>query len=88
MLFFIQVPKHYWGKVVLTAAYLINRLLILVLGKKSPIEVLLNPSSLFVVPPKVIGCVCFVHNYSPSKKKLDSRAIKCLCRLLTHTKRL
>ena len=78
MLFSMQVPKSYWGEAVLTAAYLINRLPTCILGKKSPIEVLLNPSVLFSIPPKVFGCACFVHNHSPSRKKLDPRSLKCV----------
>lgn len=36
LLFEKRVPKSYWGEVVLTATYLINRLLSRVLGNKTP----------------------------------------------------
>ena len=78
IMFSMQVPKTYWGEAVLTAAYLINRLPTRVLGKKSPVELLTQSFSLFPIPPKVFGCVCFVHNHSPVRKKLDPRAIKCV----------
>ena len=89
MMFSMQVPKSYWGEAVLTVAYLINRLPTRILGKKSPIEVLLNPSVLFSIPPKVFGCACFVHNHSPSRKKIRSLFSQvCLCWLLTHSERV
>ena len=78
MLFAIQVPKPYWGEVILTAAYLINCLPTHVISKKDPIELLTSPPSIFPIPPKVFGCVCFVHNHSPSQRKLDPHALKCV----------
>jgi hypothetical protein len=38
----------------------------------------LNGTNDFIVPPKVFGCTCFVHDYSGSIGKLDPRAIKCI----------
>ena len=64
MLLSVQAPKPYWGECVLTAAYLIIRLPTQVLNKQSPVEVLSSPSTLFAYPPKVFGCVCFVHNHA------------------------
>ena len=78
LLFSAQAPKPFWGEAVLTAAYLINRLPTQVLNKQSPIEVLSSPSDPFAIPPKVFGCVCFVHNHAPTRGKLDPRAIKCV----------
>ena len=49
MMFSMQVPKSYWGEAVLTAAFLINRLPTRVLGKKSPVELLTHPSSIFPI---------------------------------------
>ena len=77
-MFSMQVPKPYWGKAVLIAAYLINRLPTRVLGKKSPVELLTQSSPLFPIPPRVFGCVSFVHNQSLTRKKLDPRALKCI----------
>jgi hypothetical protein len=48
-----------------------------VLDNKSPAMLLLN-SNEFVVPLKVFGCVCFVHDYRNDIRKLDPRAIKCV----------
>jgi hypothetical protein len=63
LLLFMHVPKSYWGDALLTAAYLINRMPSCVLNFKTPLEVLSPPfsSSNFVIPPRVFGCVCFVH---------------------------
>ena len=77
-MFSMQILKPYWREAVLTVAFLINRLPTRVLGKKSPIELLTHSSSLFPIPPKVFGCVSFVHNHYPTRKKLDPRALKCV----------
>lgn len=80
-LFQQHLPKSYWGDAVLTASHLINRLSSRVLGDKSPLDMLsesfpnLHTNQ---VPPKVFGCVCFVHVHSPSRGKLDPRALKCV----------
>ena len=78
MIFSIQASKPFWREAVLTAAYLINRLPTQVLKQQSPVEILSRPSTLFSIPPKVFGCVCFVHNHAPTRGKLDPRAIKCV----------
>lgn len=84
--FSMNVPKLYWPEAVLTAAYLINRMPSRVLDFKSPIEVLfpsspaLPPSfsSHFLIPPRVFGCVCFVHIPPRLRSKHDPRALKCI----------
>ena len=47
---------------------------------KNPIELLgLCPcTSLFHVPPKVFGCICFVHIPKHQRDKLDPKAVKCM----------
>lgn len=79
LMFTMGVPKHYWGDAVLTAAYLINRMPSRVLDYyyKTPLEVLQGTSS-YLVPPKVFGCVCFVHDHRRTSGKLDPRALKCV----------
>ena len=68
--------------VVLTAAYLINRILSRVLDNKSLVEVLKSfyPHfrALNGLTPKVFGCTAFVHVHSQHGDKLDPRAIKCV----------
>jgi len=77
LMFTMNVPKFLWGEAIKTATYLINRMPLRVLDYKTPAECLLK-SNVFVVSPKVFGCVCFVHDYRNSVGKLDPRAIKCV----------
>jgi hypothetical protein len=77
LMFMMNVPKFLWGEAVKTAAYLINRMPSRVLNYKTPIECLSGTNS-FIVPPKVFGCTCFVHDYRNSVGKLDPRAVKCI----------
>ena len=69
LLFTKNVPKHYWGDSVLTAAYLINRMPSRVLKHQTPIHVLSQafPSSKMFshLPPKIFGSVVYVHIQSP-----------------------
>jgi hypothetical protein len=71
-MFTMNVTKFLWGdrEAIKTAAYLINRMPLRVLDYKTPAECLLN-SNEFMVPPKIFGCVCFVHDYRNSVGKLD-----------------
>jgi len=44
-----------------------------------PHEVLSPPFSTSKgVPPKVFGCICFVHVHGLARGKLDPRALKCV----------
>lgn len=61
----------------MTATYLINRMPSRVIGMKSPCEMLLG-ENIFLVPPKLFGCTCFVRDHRPSVGKLDPRALKCI----------
>ncbi|RDX97468.1 hypothetical protein CR513_19755, partial [Mucuna pruriens] len=82
LLFQMYVPNVYWGEVVLTAAYLINRLPTRVLNGISPIKHMLSffPSSPLILslPSRVFGCVTFVHSHNPHCEELDPKAIKCV----------
>ena len=75
LMFTMNLPKTYWGDAVLVAAYLINRMPLKTLNFKSPLEILTGRTR-FVVPPKVFGCVCFVHTKNAGK--LEPRALKCV----------
>jgi hypothetical protein len=77
MMMSMNVPKHLWGQVVLTATYLINRMPSRVLDWKSPIEMLKGKSQ-DVIPLKTFGCVCFVQDNRPNVGKLDPKAVKCV----------
>ncbi|CAL2254352.1 unnamed protein product [Prunus armeniaca] len=78
----MSVPHHLWGHAVLFAAYLSNRTPSWVLDFKTPHDVfgdyvfLVSVSKL---PPKVFGCVAYVHVYSYQRSKLDPCAMRCVC---------
>ncbi|KAK2389821.1 hypothetical protein QL285_063384 [Trifolium repens] len=78
----MSVPTSYWGEAVLTAVYLINRVISRVLGNTSPIKYMLShfPSApiLHNLKTRVFGCVSFVHVYKQYRNKLDPRAIRCI----------
>ncbi|KAJ9686475.1 hypothetical protein PVL29_015399 [Vitis rotundifolia] len=82
LLFQGNVPKSYWGKVVLTATYMMNRIPSRVLDNKSPVEILKSfyPhfKTLNGLTPRVFRCIAFVHVHSQHRDKLDPRAIKCV----------
>ncbi|KAM1242349.1 hypothetical protein ACFX2G_034710 [Malus domestica] len=73
------VPNHLWGHVVLAAVYLINRVPSMVLDFQTPFNVLQKHVSLVSVsklPPKVFGCIAYVHVYSHQRSKLNACALR------------
>jgi hypothetical protein len=76
-MFQMNVPKYLWSEAVMTTAYLINCMPSRVLGMRSSAELLLEQRE-FKVPPRVFGCVCFVHDHRPSVGKLDPQAVECV----------
>ena len=76
--FHMRVPKSYWSDAVLIAYHLINRMPSTVLGGQIPYTVLSPGTPLFHLPPKIFGCVCYVHLLGRGSDKLDPRSIKCV----------
>ena len=76
--FHMCVSKSYWSNAVLPACHLINRMPSTVLGAQIPYTVLSLDAPLFHLPPKIFGCVCYVHILGPGSDKLDPRYIKCV----------
>ncbi|MFV0960692.1 DDE-type integrase/transposase/recombinase, partial [Klebsiella pneumoniae] len=76
LLFQRQLPQRYWGDAVLTSAYLTNRMPSPALQGRTPFSFIHRNHAMFPLPPKVFGCVCYIHNHSPNLTKLDHRAIK------------
>ncbi|CAL2272273.1 unnamed protein product [Prunus armeniaca] len=75
------VPHHLWGHAILSTAYLINRTPSWVLDFKTPHDVFgdhVSPVSILKLPPKVFGCVAYVHVYSHQRSKLDPCALQCV----------
>ncbi|PON50662.1 Ribonuclease H-like domain containing protein [Parasponia andersonii] len=65
LLFTRNVPKYFWSDVVLTAAYLTNRMPSKTLNMKTPLTCLqshISNTSLFnSLPLKIFGCFAYVH---------------------------
>ena len=65
IMFTTNVPKHFWGEVVLTATYFINMMPSRVLKFQTPCQTLLlsypNTRIISSLPLKVFGCTSFVH---------------------------
>ena len=76
--FQMHVPKSYRSDVVLTVYNLINRMPSTILGGQIPYTMLSLEAPLFHLPPKIFGCVCYVHILGPGGDKLDPRSIKCV----------
>ncbi|KAI5353569.1 hypothetical protein L3X38_006463 [Prunus dulcis] len=77
----MSVPHHLWGHGILAATHLINRTPSRVLDFKTSLDVLCaHTSPVFVskLPPKVFGCVAYVHIYSHQRSKLDPSALRCV----------
>jgi len=72
-----NLPFHFWGKCVLTAAYLVNRTPTKLLEFKTPYEVLFGVKRTYD-HLKVFGCLCYAHNHDQGKDKFDSRLTKCI----------
>ena len=47
-------------------------------GGEIPLRHLRFKVELFSLPPKVFGCVCFVHDTLPNLDKLSPRSIRCM----------
>ena len=77
LLFQANLPKHFWGDAILTAAYLINRTPTPVLKGKTPFECLFNAKPNFS-HLKVFGCQCFVSTHPTRPSKFDPRAHECV----------
>lgn len=59
LLFSMKVPKTFCSEALPIAAYLINCMPSRVLNFKSPITVFCPDQSLFCVPLRIFGCVCY-----------------------------
>lgn len=72
-----NVPIRFWGNVLLTTCYLINRMPLYVLNKRIP-HLIFFPFPLHPIPPRVSGSICFAHNLSPRLDKLSAQSLKCI----------
>ena len=72
------MPSCYWADVVTIVVHLLNRMLTKVLTFQTPLKVLsdhvLLPTVL-LIPPRIFGCVAFVHLHKNQRSKLDLYAV-------------
>jgi hypothetical protein len=76
-----HVPTRYWPDAVSPAVHLLNRLPSKVLQFQTPLQVLASCVSLpktLMLPPRVFGCVAYVHLHKNQRSKLDPCALRCL----------
>ena len=73
-----KVPQRFWGDATSVACYLINHISSSILHDQIPYSILFPNQPLFCLPPRVFGCVCFVHILTPGQDKLSAKATKCV----------
>jgi hypothetical protein len=71
----------YWGEALTSAAYLINRVPSSTIAFKTPSEALIegvvSPATPNL-PPRVFGCVAFIHLHKHQRNKLQPWALRCV----------
>ena len=81
LMFEAHVPSYCWPEAVASATYLTNRLPTKSLKFKTPLEILHNHTTILSfhsLPPRVFGCVVYVHLPKPTRNKLEPHAVKCV----------
>ncbi|RVW48827.1 Retrovirus-related Pol polyprotein from transposon TNT 1-94 [Vitis vinifera] len=76
-----KTPISYWGEAITSTAYLINRVPSSSINFQTPLQALTNAVVTPTVPnlpPRVFGCVAFVHLHKHQRTKLTSHALQCV----------
>jgi hypothetical protein len=76
-----HVLTRFWPDAVSTVVHLLNRLPSKFLQFQTPLQVLASHVSLpttLMLPPRVFGCVAYVHLHKNQRSKLDPYALRCL----------
>ena len=76
-----NTSMSYWGKALSYALYLINRVSSAVLDFQTLFDVLHKAVLAHTdsnLPPRVFGCIAFVHLPKEHRNKLESRSLKCV----------
>ncbi|KAL6294169.1 hypothetical protein ACE6H2_002311 [Prunus campanulata] len=76
-----HVPRHHWDDAIVTSVYLINRMPSKVLDFRTPLQALAQHGplpSVQMLPPRIFGCVAFVHLHKNQRGKLDPCALRCV----------
>lgn len=75
-MFIINVPKTLWFDAIQTVTYLMNMMSTRILSYKLLLEVLFPDTPLFSLPPKMFGCICYVHVPKFDCIKLDLKDVE------------
>ncbi|RVW66051.1 Retrovirus-related Pol polyprotein from transposon TNT 1-94 [Vitis vinifera] len=76
-----KTPISYWGEAITFGAYLINRVPSSSINFQTPLQALTNvvvAPTVPNLPPRVFGCVAFVHLHKHQRTKLTSHALQCV----------
>ena len=76
-----QVPTHLWPEAIATANYFSNILPTKSLHYHTPLDTLQTPypiPSSHSLPPRIFGCIVFVHCPQWVRNKLEPRVVKCV----------
>ena len=76
--FQMHVLKTFQGDAIFTTCFLINKMPSSVLNDEIPYRVVFPTNNLFLIAPKIFGCVCFVWDVRPDHTKLDPKSLKCV----------
>ncbi len=72
-----KLPHRFWAEALSTASYLLNRSPTKTLGDETPFEAWVGKKP-YVKHLKAFGCVAYSHVPKDQRKKLDSKAKKCI----------
>lgn len=81
LLFGAHIPHHFWVDAVAIAVHLLNKMPSKALGFKTPLQVLSSYVSIptkMMLPPRVLGCVAYVHLHKDQHTKLDPCVVRCI----------
>ena len=81
LMFESHLPAHYRPEALATATYLTNRLPTKAMAFQTPLDTLKNHTSIpssHSLPPRVFGCVVYLHIPKCVRTKLEPRTIKCV----------
>ena len=74
-------PNRYWSDVVAIVVHLLNHMPTKVLQFQTPLKVFSDHVSLptvLMIPPRIFGCVTFIHIHKNQRTKLDPCVVRCL----------